>query len=82
MRDRYASATALRQALEDRLRVESQTTGVPLDRLHREVAFRRFLARLTTAAPGGAWALKGGDALIARLGHHVRRAPKAPSFFA
>ncbi len=58
-------------ALEQRLRVEAQTTGVPLNRLRKEAAFHRLLARLHRAAPR-AWALKGGLALIARLGTQVR----------
>ncbi len=69
---RYPSATAFRQALEDRLRDEALRTGVPYDRLRKEAAFHRLLARLQRVAPQDSWALKGGLSLIARIGTHVR----------
>ncbi|MPZ88849.1 MAG: hypothetical protein GEU81_12395 [Nitriliruptorales bacterium] len=68
----YADAFALRQALEERLRGEARQMGVPVDRLRKEVAFQRFLARLGQVTPREAWALKGGMGLIARLGQHAR----------
>lgn len=68
----YASATAFRQALEARLKAEAFETGVPYDRLRKEAAFQRLLARLQRVAPSGSWALKGALSLIARLGKHVR----------
>lgn len=68
----YSSATAFRQALEDRLKTEALETGVPYDRLRKEAAFQRLLARLERVAPQDSWALKGGLALIARIGTHVR----------
>jgi Nucleotidyl transferase AbiEii toxin, Type IV TA system len=70
-RDRYSSAAAFRTALEQRLRAEAQSSGVPLSRLRKEAAFHRLLARLHQTAPA-TWALKGGLALIARLGAQVR----------
>jgi len=70
-RDRYRTAAAFRAALEQRLRTEGHATGVPLNRLRKEAAFHRLLARLHRAAPD-LWALKGGQALIARLGIEVR----------
>lgn len=69
--DRYRSAAAFRAALEQRLRTEGQASGVPLNRLRKEAAFHRLLARLHRVAPD-LWALKGGQALIARLGIEVR----------
>lgn len=60
-------AASFRRALEDRLRSEAQDSGVPLNRLRKEAAFNRLLARLRAVAPEG-WALKGGLALIARVG--------------
>lgn len=69
---RYATTSALRAALEERLRRRAQDTGVPLDRLRKEVAHQRLLARLAVAAPPTSWALKGGLALIARLGDNAR----------
>ncbi len=68
---RYASATAFRAALEQRLRTRHTETGVPLLRLRKGVAFERFLARLVVAAPER-WVLKGALALDFRLGVRTR----------
>lgn len=59
---RYATGSAFRMALEDRLREQSTLTGQPLVRLRKTVAFDRLLARMVRSAPD-AWALKGGLAL-------------------
>lgn len=69
--DRYRDAAAFRAALEHRLRADARTAGLPVDRLRKEAAFNRLLARLHAVAPDG-WALKGGLALIARLGQYAR----------
>ncbi|HEY0475844.1 MAG TPA: nucleotidyl transferase AbiEii/AbiGii toxin family protein [Kribbella sp.] len=69
--DRYQNPTSFRTALEQRLRAEGLASGIPLNRLRKEAAFNRLLARLCRAAPD-AWALKGGLALIARLGAGIR----------
>ncbi len=66
-RHRYPTAAAFRAALEDHLRRRAHSTGVPLDRLRKEIAHQRLLARLAAVAPPGSWALKGGQALLARL---------------
>jgi hypothetical protein len=42
----YNSGTALRTALEERLKRVSREEAVDLQRLRRQVAFDRFLARL------------------------------------
>ncbi len=42
----YASAGAFRKALEDRLRRIAQVEKVDVNRLRRQVAFDRLLARL------------------------------------
>jgi len=68
----YSSAAAFRQALEDRLKTEALRTGVAYDRLRKEAAFQRLLARLQRVAPPDSWALKGALALIARIGTHMR----------
>jgi len=68
---RYESSAAFRRAMEERLRRQSLTSGVPLVRLRKMVAFERFLARLVTAQPE-AWVLKGGLALQFRLGERAR----------
>jgi hypothetical protein len=69
----YASAGALRAALETRLIERSRRDGVDLQRLRRQVAFDRLLARMFGARPRAhnAWVLKGGYALELRF-HHAR----------
>ena len=63
---KYASAGALRRALEDRLRQTANTEQVDLARLPRQVAFDRLLSRLfrSDEIP---WALKGGYAMELQL---------------
>ena len=68
---RYSTAGAFRDALEQRLRNQAQTTNVGLMRLRKRVAFERFLARLLIAAPER-WVLKGAFALDLRLGLRTR----------
>lgn len=68
---RYKSGGAFRQALEERLRLQNQETGLALFRLRKMVAFDRFLARLVEGQPE-AWVLKGGFALQLRLGLQSR----------
>lgn len=51
MTGRYAQPAAFRKALEARLRNHSRDSGLPLDRLRKEAAFQRLLARLAAAAP-------------------------------
>jgi hypothetical protein len=70
-RDRYQTAAAFRTALEQRLRIEAHASGTPLNRLRKDAAANRLLARLRRVAPD-AWALKCGLALITRIGPHVR----------
>jgi hypothetical protein len=71
-RHRYPTAAAFRTALEDHLRRRAHSTGTPLDRLRKEIAHQRLLARLAAVAPPGSWALKGGQALLARLDRAAR----------
>ncbi len=68
---RYATASAFRRALEQRLSTVSQQTGVPLVRLRKLVVFDRLIARLHTVAPTG-WFLKGAVALNFRVGSGFR----------
>jgi hypothetical protein len=56
------SAGAFRQALEERLKTISRQEGTDFQRLCRQVAFDRFLARLVNE-PMGDWILKGGYAM-------------------
>jgi hypothetical protein len=69
---RYATPAAMRAALEQRLRERRNSTGLPLDRLRKEVALQRLLARIAAVAPAGSWALKGGMAMIARVDDRAR----------
>jgi hypothetical protein len=63
---KYASGIALRTALEERLKLVSREEGIDLQRLRRQVAFDRFLARLFRA-PNRNWVLKGGYAMELRF---------------
>jgi hypothetical protein len=67
----YTSGRAFRQALETRLRQQSQRTASPLVRLRKLVAFDRLLARLALSQPA-LWLLKGGLALQLRLAEKAR----------
>ncbi len=69
---RYKNASAFRTSLEEHLLRMAREAGTPLDRLRKEVAHQRFLARLARAAPAGSWVLKGGQVLLARLGEGAR----------
>ena len=62
----YTTAGAFRRALEERLKRASLTEQIDLNRLRRQVAFDRLLARLfrEESAP---WVLKGGYALELRF---------------
>lgn len=62
----YATSGAFRKALEGRLRRIAEIEQVDLNRLRRQVAFDRLLARLFQSEPAP-WALKGGYALELRL---------------
>ncbi len=69
---KYANSRSFRVALEERLKRRASNSGVSLDRLRKEAAHQRLLARLADVAPAESWALKGGLALIARLGDDTR----------
>lgn len=63
---KYATAAAFRQALDDRLKAQSEHTGLALARLRKRVAFELFLRRLVAVAPDR-WVLKGAPALDFRF---------------
>jgi hypothetical protein len=63
---KYVTGLALRTALEERLKRVAREEGVDLQRLRRQVAFDRFLARLFPSA-GAEWILKGGYAMELRF---------------
>ncbi|MEV8564540.1 nucleotidyl transferase AbiEii/AbiGii toxin family protein [Streptomyces sp. NPDC051322] len=66
MTGRYRDATALRRALEARLKQDADETGTDLARRRRLVVFDRMAARLAEDSAGG-WVLKGGAAMEFRL---------------
>jgi hypothetical protein len=61
----YKTAGAFRAALEARLLIRARETGTDLQRLRRQVAFDRFLARTFSKGPRATypWVLKGGYAM-------------------
>ena len=61
----YNSGAALRPALEERQKRISHEEAVDLQRLRRQVAFDRFLARLFLHGQTD-WVLKGGYAVSDR----------------
>ena len=66
---KYATAAAFRRALEDRLQDIAGKESLDLQRLRRQVAFDRLLARLFHAAQPRLlpWVLKGGYAMELRI---------------
>jgi hypothetical protein len=65
----YKTAGAFRTALETRLQTRAQEERTDLQRLRRQVAFDRFLARLFPKESTGTypWVLKGGYAMELRI---------------
>lgn len=63
----YTSASAFRQALEQRLLTQSRESGMSLSWLRKRIAFDRLLARLAVVSVNR-WVLKGALALEYRLG--------------
>jgi len=68
---KYATGSAFRQALEERIRDIHAEQNIPIVRLRKQVAFERFIARLIRYQPEQ-WVLKGGLALQLRLGQQAR----------
>lgn len=68
---KYKSGSAFRRALEDRLRAQSRSDGLPLFRLRKLLVFDRLLARLNATSPD-AWVLKGGFAIQLHFGVRSR----------
>jgi len=67
----YQGAEAFRSSLEQRIRNVNRETGMPHDRLRKDVAFHRLVARFV-AAGDDRWAIKGGVALLWRVGAEAR----------
>lgn len=65
----YKTAGAFRAALEARLQTRAREEKTDLQRLRRQVAFDRLLARLFSKGPKAnyPWALKGGYAMELRI---------------
>jgi predicted nucleotidyltransferase component of viral defense system len=72
----YKTAGAFRTALETRLQTRAREEATDLQRLRRQVAFDRFLARMFSKGPKAAypWLLKGGYAMELRM--HAARTTK------
>jgi hypothetical protein len=68
---KYATGSAFRQALEERIRDIHAEQYIPIVRLRKQVVFERFIARLIRHQPEQ-WVLKGGLALQLRLGEQAR----------
>jgi Nucleotidyl transferase AbiEii toxin, Type IV TA system len=65
----YKTGGAFRAALENRLQMRARDEKTDLQRLRREVAFDRFLARIFLRGPKAdyPWLLKGGYAMELRI---------------
>jgi hypothetical protein len=63
---KYSTPTAFRRALEDRLTQIAKKDGIEIQRLRRQVAFDRLLARLFMDGKTP-WVLKGGYAMQLRI---------------
>lgn len=62
----FKDATAFRASLEERLKSHARKEGIDLQRLRRQVAFDRLLARLFSGE-NPPWYLKGGYAMELRI---------------
>ena len=62
----FKDATAFRASLEERLKIHARKKGMDLQRLRRQVAFDRLLARLFSGQ-NPPWYLKGGYAMELRI---------------
>jgi len=62
----FENAVDFRKSLEMRLLKQAQSTGIDLQRIRKQVAFERFLARLFKQKHSP-WILKGGHAMELRL---------------
>ena len=67
----YASPAALRRGLNHQIRNAAQRSGQPAQRIRRDFAHQRLLARVFSLDPDG-WVLKGGVGLLVRLPEQAR----------
>jgi predicted nucleotidyltransferase component of viral defense system len=70
-RKKYTTHAGMRTALEERLNRTARETGRDIQRLRRQVAFDRLLARFFSDQQSGSFVLKGGYAIELRL-HKAR----------
>jgi hypothetical protein len=63
----YEDAEAFRSSLDRRILTAARESGTPHDRLRKDVAFQRLVARFV-AAGDERWAIKGGVAILWRVG--------------
>jgi Nucleotidyl transferase AbiEii toxin, Type IV TA system len=68
----YKTAGAFRMALEQHLNDRALRTATPVDRLRKEVALQRLLARMVSSSHADGWVLKGAQVLLVRLDEHAR----------
>ncbi len=68
---RYETPAAFRTALEQWVRSGSESSGITHGRLRNQIVFERIAVRLDHAEPGR-WVVKGGHALVVRLGAGAR----------
>jgi len=68
---KYQTAAAFRRAITDHLNNRANREGVSVNRLQKQLAFERFLARLFNGGEDRL-VLKGGYALELRLPGHAR----------
>jgi len=64
---KYADAKSFRRALETRLNNLAKAENIDLDRLRKQVAFDRLLARIFADSEKSPWRLKGGYAMELRF---------------
>ena len=63
----YKTAGTFRLALEQTLNERALRTTTPVDRLRKEVALQRLIARMTNSSHADGWVLKGAQVLLVRL---------------
>ena len=68
----YKTAGAFRMALEQHLNKRAPRTTTPVDRLRKEVALQRLLARMMSSSHADGWVLKGAQVLLVRLDEQAR----------
>lgn len=71
---KYKTAADLRQAINARMRSLAKEKSMPIERLHRHIAFERLLARLLKKGQSP-WTLKGGYAMELRFDSARLRLP-------